>query len=44
VHSGITTGAIAERIDAGEALADLAEDYGLTSAEIEDAVLYERAA
>jgi uncharacterized protein (DUF433 family) len=44
VHSGITTGAIAERIDAGEAIADLAEDYGLTSAEIEDAVLYERVA
>jgi uncharacterized protein (DUF433 family) len=44
VDSGITTGAIADRIDAGEDMADLAEDYGLTVAEIENAVLYERAA
>lgn len=44
VHSGITTSAIAGRIDAGEDIADLAEDYGLTTADIEDAVLYERAA
>jgi uncharacterized protein (DUF433 family) len=44
VHGGITTAAIAARIDAGESLAELAEDYDLTIAEIEDAVLYERAA
>lgn len=44
VHGGITTSAIAERIDAGENVAELAEDYGLTQADIEDAVLYERAA
>ena len=44
VHGGITTAAIAERLDAGESLDDLAEDYDLSVAEIEDAVLYERAA
>ena len=44
VDSGITTSAIASRIDAGENMTDLAEDYGLTVAEIENAVLYERAA
>jgi uncharacterized protein (DUF433 family) len=43
-HGGITTAAIAERIDAGETIAELAEDYGLGIAEIEEAVLYERAA
>jgi uncharacterized protein (DUF433 family) len=41
---GISTGAIAERIDAGESVADLATDYGLDTVEIEQAVLYERAA
>lgn len=41
---GISTGAIADRIDAGETVADLAADYGLNGAEIEQAVLYERAA
>jgi uncharacterized protein (DUF433 family) len=41
---GIGTGAIAERIDAGESAADLAADYDLTEREIEEAVLYERAA
>ncbi|MCB1745494.1 MAG: DUF433 domain-containing protein [Gammaproteobacteria bacterium] len=44
VHGGVTTAAIAGRIDAGESIADLADDYDLTVAEIEDAVLYERAA
>ncbi|MGA9343166.1 MAG: DUF433 domain-containing protein [Rhodanobacteraceae bacterium] len=44
MHRGITTGAIAERIDTGESLADLAIDYDLTEREIEEAVLYERAA
>jgi uncharacterized protein (DUF433 family) len=43
-RSGVTTGTIAQRIDTGETAADLAEDYGLTVAEIEEAVLYERAA
>ncbi|MES1191380.1 MAG: DUF433 domain-containing protein [Steroidobacter sp.] len=41
---GISTSAIAERIDAGEAPADLADDYGLSEQDIEEAVLYERAA
>lgn len=44
VHGGITTAAIAERLDAGETLNELAEDYGLSVEEIEDAALYERAA
>lgn len=41
---GITTAAIAARIDAGESEADLAEDYDLSIEQIEEAVLYERAA
>ncbi len=41
---GISTGAIAERIDAGETAAELADDYGLSEREIEEAVLYEHAA
>ena len=41
---GVTTGTIAERIDAGESAAELAEDYDLSVDEIEEAVLYERAA
>jgi uncharacterized protein (DUF433 family) len=41
---GISTAAIAERIDAGESVDALAADYELDEAEIEQAVLYERAA
>jgi len=41
---GISTGAIAERIDAGESAIDVAEDYDLSERDIEEAVLYERAA
>lgn len=41
---GITTAAIAERIDAGETVEDIAQDYELKPDEIEQAVLYERAA
>jgi len=44
VRKGISTGAIADRIDAGESVAELATDYGLEQSEIEQAVLYERAA
>jgi uncharacterized protein (DUF433 family) len=44
LRAGISTGTIAERVDAGEKVADLAEDYGLSAAEIEEAILYERAA
>jgi uncharacterized protein (DUF433 family) len=41
---GISTHAISDRIDAGESIDDLAEDYDLSADEIEQAVLYERAA
>lgn len=44
IRRGISTAAIVARIDAGEAVADLATDYELSLAEIEDAVLYERVA
>ena len=44
VRAGVSTAAIADRIDAGETVAELAADYGLTAAEIEQAVLFERAA
>ena len=44
LRAGISTAAIAERIDAGESVADLAKDYDLRQEEIEEAVLYERAA
>ena len=44
VAKGVTTGAIAERIDAGESPEELSADYDLTVGEIEEAVLYERAA
>ena len=44
VRVGISTGTIAERIDAGETVQELASDYGLSPTEIEQAVLYERAA
>lgn len=44
VSRGVSTSAIAERIDAGESAAELAADYDLSEQEIEEAVLYERAA
>ncbi len=44
LRAGISTSAIAERLDAGESIDELSDDYGLTRAEIEEAVLYERAA
>jgi uncharacterized protein (DUF433 family) len=44
VRTGVSTQVIAERIDAGETIAALAEDYDLAPEEIEKAVLYERAA
>jgi uncharacterized protein (DUF433 family) len=40
----ISTAAIVERIDAGESVEDLADDYELSLDEIEGAVVYERAA
>lgn len=42
--AGVSTGTIADRIDAGESVAELAADYDLSEADIEQAVLYERAA
>jgi uncharacterized protein (DUF433 family) len=44
VKAGVSTAVIAERIDAKEALRDVADDYDLTLQEVEQAVLYERAA
>lgn len=43
-RAGVSTETIARRLDAGEGVAALAEDYGLTPDEIEQAVIYERAA
>lgn len=43
-RQGISTAIIADRIDAGESVAELADDYGLAPAEIEEAIVYERAA
>ncbi len=43
-RAGISTAAIADRIDAGETVEALADDYDLTRDEIEQAVLYSRAA
>lgn len=43
-RAGVSTAAIADRIDANEPAADVAADYELTAEEVEQAVLYERAA
>jgi len=40
----ISTAAITERIDAGESINDVAADYDLEPQEVEEAVVYERAA
>lgn len=42
--SGVSTSVIAARLDAGESVEDLVEDYGISLRELEEAVLYERAA
>jgi uncharacterized protein (DUF433 family) len=44
VSKGISTSTIAERVDFGEKVDDIAADYDLAPAEIEQAVVYERAA
>ena len=44
VAQGVSTHTIAERLDAGESVDDLAADDDLTRADIEQAALYERAA
>ena len=41
---GVRTATIVERLDAGEAREDVALDYGLEDDEIDEAILYERAA
>jgi uncharacterized protein (DUF433 family) len=43
-RKAITTSAIAERIDAGESVKDVADDYDLGPSEVEQAIFYERAA
>jgi uncharacterized protein (DUF433 family) len=43
-RKGVSTSAIVERIDAGESVEDVANDYDLGKTEIEQAILYERAA
>ena len=42
--SGISTAALVDRVDAGEDLQTLADDYRLSIGQVEDAVFYERAA
>lgn len=44
LRKGVSTATIAERVDAGESVGDLAADYDLGPTEIEQAILYERAA
>lgn len=44
VRAGVSTQAIVQRLDAGESVAEIADDYDLTQADVEQAVLYERAA
>lgn len=44
VSRGITTAVIASRVDAGETVDELAKDYDLSQADIEQAIVYERAA
>jgi uncharacterized protein (DUF433 family) len=44
LRSGVSTFVIAERIDAGETVRDIAADYDLDSSEIEQAAVYEWAA
>lgn len=43
-RKGISTAALADRIDAGERVEYVAQDYGLDQSEVEEAVVYERAA
>lgn len=44
LRAGVSTAAIAGRIDAGETVSALTQDYDLSAAEIEEAVLYQCAA
>ena len=40
----MSTAALVDRVDAGEDLQTLADDYRLSIGQVEDAVFYERAA
>jgi uncharacterized protein (DUF433 family) len=44
LSGAISTSTIADRIDAGEAVDDVASDYALDPSEVEQAIVYERAA
>jgi uncharacterized protein (DUF433 family) len=44
LRKGISTAVIAERVDAGESVEDIATDYELAPVEVEQAIVYERAA
>lgn len=44
LRKGVSTSVIAERIDAGESVEDVAADYELGQSEVEQAIVYERAA
>jgi uncharacterized protein (DUF433 family) len=44
VGKGVRTSTIVERLDAGESRNEVAGDYGLEDREIDEAILYERAA
>lgn len=45
LHSrGVSTRVIVDRVDAGESLEELAEDYRLDLSEVREAIMYERAA
>lgn len=44
MRKGVSTSAIADRIDAGESVEEVAADYDLGQSEIEQAIVYERAA
>jgi uncharacterized protein (DUF433 family) len=44
LRKAISTSTIAERVDAGESVDDIAADYDLGPSEIEQAIVYERAA
>jgi uncharacterized protein (DUF433 family) len=43
-ESGVSTAAIAGRVDAGEDPEEIAEDYGLSNEQVQEALIYERAA
>ena len=44
LRTGVSTRAVVERIDAGEAVQEVVTDYGLEEQELEEAILYEAAA